>query len=119
MYKVVRKHFTDLELTDYCNLSRDIDKRILNYLLMSKMFLKYTESWHINVNAVASMTGNGRNKLRKYKLFKSEYGVENCCKVLVPFKDRSAFAKFRFGVAPIRLETDRYENIKLERKMLF
>jgi hypothetical protein len=41
---------------------------------MSKMFLKYTESWHINVNAVASMTGNGRNKLRKYKLFKSEYG---------------------------------------------
>ena len=44
MYKVVRKHFTDLELTDYCNLSRDIDKRILNYLLMSKMFLKYTES---------------------------------------------------------------------------
>jgi hypothetical protein len=23
------------------------------------------------------MTGNGRNKLRTYKLFKSEYGVEN------------------------------------------
>jgi len=28
------------------------------------------------------MTGNGRNKLRTYKLFKSEYGVENYCKVL-------------------------------------
>ena len=54
--------FTDLELADYCNLNRDIDKRILNDLLMSKMFLKYTESWHINVNAVASMTRNGRNK---------------------------------------------------------
>ena len=65
---VARKHFTDLELADYCNLSRDIDKRILNDLLMSKMFLKYTESWHINVNAVASMTGNGRNKLRTYIL---------------------------------------------------
>ena len=24
---VVRKHFTDLELADYCNLNRDIDKR--------------------------------------------------------------------------------------------
>jgi hypothetical protein len=33
--------FTDLELADYCNLNRDIDKRILNDLLMSKMFLKY------------------------------------------------------------------------------
>jgi hypothetical protein len=36
---VVWKHFTDLELADYCNLNRDIDKRILNDLLMSKMFL--------------------------------------------------------------------------------
>lgn len=31
---VVRKHLTDLELADYCNLSRNIDKRILNDLLM-------------------------------------------------------------------------------------
>ena len=40
---VVRKHFTDLELADYCNLNRDINKRFLNDFLMSKMFLKYTE----------------------------------------------------------------------------
>ena len=56
---VVRKHFTYLELADYCSIHRDIDKRILNDLLVSNMFLKYSESWHINVNAVASMTGNG------------------------------------------------------------
>ena len=41
---VVRKHFTDLELADYCNLNRDINKRFLNDFLMSKMVLKYTES---------------------------------------------------------------------------
>jgi hypothetical protein len=46
------------------------------------------------------MTGNGRNNLRTYKLFKSEYGVENYCRVLVPFNDHSAFVKFRCGVAP-------------------
>ena len=63
---IVRKHFTDLELADYCNLNRDINKRFLNDFLMSKMFLKYTKSWHTNVNAVTSMTGNGRNKLRTY-----------------------------------------------------
>jgi hypothetical protein len=33
-----------LELADYCNLKRDIDQRILNDLLMSKMVLKYIES---------------------------------------------------------------------------
>ena len=35
---VVRKHFTDSELAVYCNLNRDIDKRFLNVLLLSKMF---------------------------------------------------------------------------------
>ena len=55
---------------------------------------------------------NWRNKLKSYKRFKFEYGVENYCKVLVPFKDSSAFAKFMCGVAPIRLETGHYENIK-------
>ena len=81
------------------------------------MFLKYKESWHINVNAVASMTENGRNKLRTHKLF--NYGVDNYYKVLVPFNDRSAFAKLRCGVTPIRLETGRYENIKLEERCCF
>jgi hypothetical protein len=55
----------------FSGLLSDIDKLILNDLLMSNMFLKYTESWHINQNAIASMTGNGRNRLRTYKLFKS------------------------------------------------
>ena len=59
------------------------------------------------------------NKLRTYKLFNYEYWVENYYKVLVPFNDRSAFAKLRCVVVPIRLETGRYENIKLERKILF
>jgi hypothetical protein len=89
------------------------------FLLLLLNVLKYTESWHINVYAVASMTGNGRNTLRTYKLFKSEYGVENYCKMFVPFNDRSAFAKFRCEVAPIRLETGRYENIKLEETCCF
>ena len=64
------------------------------------------------------MTGNGRHKSRTHKLPKSEYGVENHCKVLLSFKDRSPFAKVRCGVAPIRLETDRYENIKLKKMLL-
>ena len=37
----------------------------------------------------------------------------------MPFNDRSAFAKCGCGVAPIRLETGRYENIKLEERYCF
>ena len=37
----------------------------------------------------------------------------------MPFNDCSAFAKFRCGVTPIRLETGRYENIKLEERCCF
>lgn len=32
---------------------------------------------------------------------------------------RSAFAKFRCGVAPLRIETGRYENIPLENRVCF
>ena len=37
----------------------------------------------------------------------------------MPFCERSAFAKFRCGVAPIRLETGRYENLPLEERCCF
>ena len=67
------------------------------------------------MNCFASMKGKGRNKLGTYNSFKSEYGV--FVKVLVPFKDRSVFAKFRCEVAPITFETGRYENINHEKKI--
>jgi hypothetical protein len=38
------------------------------------------------VNAVGSMTGNVRNKLRTYALSMYGYGVANYYKVLMPFK---------------------------------
>ena len=35
----------------------------------------------------------------------------------LPIKHRSAMAKFGFGVAPIRLETGRYERIPVENRL--
>ena len=40
-------------------------------------------------------------------------------KVLMPFAWRSAFAKFRAGVAPLRLETGRYENLAVNQRTCF
>ena len=70
----------------------------------------YMSCW---VNTVNTDLGQrqGRNKLRTYKLFKKTYNTEPYCKVILPLKHRAAFAKFRCGVAPLRIETGRYEQL--------
>ena len=52
----------------------------------------------------------GLNKLRTDWRDKTEA----YCKIFLPLRHRSAFAKFRCGVAPLRIETGRYENRPLE-----
>ena len=39
------------------------------------------------------------------------------CKLLLPLSHRAAFAKFRCGVAPIRIETGRFENLDLSQRL--
>ena len=80
---------------------------------------KYIISW---VNTVNSDIGRrqGHNKLRTYKLFKNNVIVEPYCKLILPLKHRSAFAKFRCGVAPLRIETGWYEQLEVsDRKCPF
>ena len=81
------------------------------------MMNKFTEDWSSTLNTDTSRRGNGGNKLRTYELFKSEFKVEDYCKMLLPLKHRSAFAKFRCGVAPIRIETGRYEGLSIEERI--
>jgi hypothetical protein len=50
------------------------------------------------------------NKLRTYKLFKEVFETEMYLSKNIPSRYRSAFAKFRCGVAPLRIETGCYEN---------
>ncbi len=71
----------------------------------------HVAEWVRCLNRVEGRTGVGRNKLRTYRLFKHDYIVEPYCTIILPLKHRSAFAKFRCGVAPLRLETGRYEHI--------
>ncbi len=69
----------------------------------------YENLWHTRVNRVESMRGPDRNKLRTYKLFKQNITAKHYL-VLYNKKHRSAMAKFRAGVAPLRLETGHYDN---------
>ncbi|MES9883757.1 MAG: hypothetical protein ABW185_23135, partial [Sedimenticola sp.] len=85
------------------------DKAIVDNALAHK----FLEKWHSNLfddrNGI-----NGGNKLRTYRLFKTRYEPEHYLLSNLNFQYRSAFAKFRCGVAPLRIETGRYEHIPLE-----
>ena len=79
----------------------------------------YISSWVNTINADAGQR-QGHNKLRTYKLLKSVNTVEPYCKIILPLQHRSAFAKFRCGIAPLRLETGRYEQLDInDRKCPF
>ena len=60
-----------------------------------------------------SARGTGGNKLRNYKLFKTSWEPEQFCRIIMPQSHRSAFPKFRSGVAPLRIETGRYEDLRI------
>ena len=67
-------------------------------------------AWKEKSNANSAIRGNaqGGNKLRTYSQFKHEYGTEPYVTVITRICYRSAYAKFRCGVAPIKIETCRY-----------
>ena len=46
-------------------------------------------------------------------MFKIEFGTEKYVELFMPKKYRSALCKFRCGVAPIRIETRRYERLNV------
>jgi len=73
--------------------------------------------WTRDIERIGGVNGSGRNKLRSYRLFKTTYWVERYCSMHMSSSHRSAFAKFRCGVAPIRLETGRYEGLQESQRL--
>ena len=67
--------------------------------------------WYQDVTRENARHGTGRNKLRTYATFKEDYSVEPYVQILSRGQ-RRALAQFRAGVAPIRLETGRYEGLQ-------
>ena len=69
-----------------------------------------TNKWKNEVNRVCARRGSGNNKLRTYRKFKDAFEVEPYVHILMPIYYCSALARFRAGVAPIRIETGRFEH---------
>ena len=78
---------------------------------------KIMEKWRQDLARDSARHGEGGNKLWSYRLFKREYKTENYLTCLLPGRHRSTYSKFRCGVAPLRLETGRYENLQIDERL--
>jgi hypothetical protein len=85
--------------------------------LQDKSMVTFISDWRKDVNSAVGPSGRGRNKLRTYCTFKTRFETERYCKLILPLRHRAALAKFRCGVAPLRLETGRYEGLSIEERL--
>lgn len=106
----VQSKFRELNLAHLCNTGFNFGKSVIRSI-ENTAFDMYKNEWH------NSLFVNNQSKLRTYRLFKNEYGVEKYLSVNMPGRYRSAFAKFRCGVAPIKIETGRYQGLDIENRV--
>ena len=100
------------------NISCPISKIFVNSL-HSAILQEYKVNWFTSINSKSGPSGRGNSKLRTYCQFKSVYEVEQYCKMILLLRHRVAFAKFRRGVAPLRIETGRLKNNPLDEREVF
>ena len=96
-----------------------INPKVLTENLSDYLFNYFLQSWSQVVNRGNARQGVGKNNQRTYKTFKNVYYTENYLNYIMSRCHKSAYAKFRCGVAPIRIETGRYERLPYGQKILF
>ncbi|XP_052808975.1 uncharacterized protein LOC128237452 [Mya arenaria] len=100
------------DLNMYLRLDGHICARFVQ-AVEERVYHNFKSKWYGRLQNIIGSSGHGQNKLRLYRTFKSEYVTEQYCKIILPLAHRSAFSKFRLGVAPIHIETGRYEGLNV------
>ncbi len=59
------------------------------------------------------------DKLRTYVTFKQEYGNECYVKIVTNRQHRAALSQFRCGVLPLKVETNKFQDIPIEYRLCF
>ena len=100
-------------------MNLDTEDRNAIKLIEERTFESFKDYW---VNKVSSDQGarpSQANKLRTFNKFKFDYGAEYYVKSVLSRNNRSAIAKFRCGVAPLRIETGRFERLPVDQRLCF
>ena len=112
----VSDFFKKLQMNHLLNIANSFDTHMVLSDMSSVLSEYYESDWYNRLMRVNSSSGQGQNKLRTYRKFKLEIKSEEYLKIYNK-KHRSAIAKFRCGVAPIRLETGRYEHLEVSERI--
>jgi len=107
----VKTELSKCNLSCYSNIENPVPKRQIVDMADKFFMEKFICEWHQSINSPIGSSRRGFNKLRTYCCFKTEFKVEHYCTLIMPPSHRSALSKFRCGVAPIRLETGRFEKL--------
>ena len=86
-YILLKKHLLSLRCGAYAELNNVFSKSSLVQDVSNAMQTKFTDEWQQSVNQIEGNRGRGLNKLRTYRLFKTQYGTERYCQLLLPLKN--------------------------------
>jgi hypothetical protein len=104
--------FRKLGANNLSNVHTPCDKKQAVQQVGEAVFDLYLRDWEKAVNRQKTNNKQVGNKLRLYRTFKHVFETESYMLCTLGRGQRSALAKFRGGVAPIRLETGRYEGLQ-------
>ena len=79
----IKSHLNDLNCLLFYNVEQRISKRDMSEQVTSAMEFIYVNRWKETLNNDRGVSGRGGNKLRKYRLFKSQYETETYCKTIM------------------------------------
>jgi len=111
----VKQHGASVGLQQLLDGNMSMPSRNFCDKIASATMDMFVGTWRANIDKETGPSGRGRNKLRTYKLLKNNFNTEKYVTCShVPRKHKSAYTKFRCGVAPLRLETGRYDGTPLD-----
>jgi hypothetical protein len=99
----IRLHCTEFNVTDVPTNPKQMICTFKQYLHQQDGIKWYNDLW----NDKSKTNGN---KLRTYRLFKTNLNVENYTMLTIPKYKRKYFAMLRAGSLPLRVETGRYSH---------
>lgn len=113
-----RRQFAELDL-NYLIDTTPLDIRHGVSLVRGRLQENVISDWNTQLHREQALRGNGLNKLRTYRLFKTEYRCEPYLSQVIPWRHRRVLAQFRCGTAPLRLETGRYEKLNISERTCY
>ena len=108
----IANHFLDIDISQF-------SKHYVKEKVKTKLRGEFIHKCWENLERNTGRNGMNGNKLRTYRTFKTEYKTEGYINLALPRLHRSSYAKFRCGVAPLRIETGRYERLHLDDRHCF